>query len=103
MSAKYQLGSRNLSKMAEAANRKMRKLKSNLSQKKSDITRSLSKIKKTDRLPYSDGYVLPGMRTGCPTRMDMFCQVCGQAAWFGWICSARSVAGTKTIQYNSIL
>ena len=28
-------------------------------------------------------------RTGCPTRMDMFCQVCGQAGLLGWICSAR--------------
>jgi hypothetical protein len=50
----------NLSKMAEAANKKMRKLKSNFSLKKNDITRSLSRIKKADRLPYSDGYVLPG-------------------------------------------
>ena len=56
-----------------------------------------------DRLPYSNGYVLPGMRTGWPTRMDMFCQVCEQAAWFGWMCSARSVSGTKTIQFNSLL
>jgi hypothetical protein len=46
--------------MAEAANKKMRKLKSNFSLKKNDITRSLSRIKKADRLPYSDGYVLPG-------------------------------------------
>jgi hypothetical protein len=50
---------RGISKMAEVANRKMRKLKSNLSQKKSDITRSLSKIKKADRTPYSDGYIVP--------------------------------------------
>ena len=39
-------GSSNLSKMAEAANKKMRKLKTNFSLKTSDITRSLSSIKK---------------------------------------------------------
>ena len=39
----------NLSKIAEAAGRKMKKLKTNWSIKKSDITRSLSRIKKTSR------------------------------------------------------
>ena len=39
----------NLVKIAEAAGRKMKKLKTNWSIKKSDITRSLSRIKKTSR------------------------------------------------------
>ena len=37
----------NLTKIAEAAGRKMKKLKTNWSMKKNDITRSLSKIKRT--------------------------------------------------------
>lgn len=42
--------SSNLSKIAEAAGRKMKKLKTNWSIKKNDITRSLSKsIKKNSR------------------------------------------------------
>ena len=39
--------SSNLLKIAEAANKKMRKLKTNFSLKKSDITRSLSRIRRT--------------------------------------------------------
>lgn len=39
----------NLSKMAEAAGRKMKKLKTNWSMKKNDITRSLSRIKRPGR------------------------------------------------------
>ena len=39
----------NLSKIAEAAGRKMKKLKTNWSMKKNDITRSLSRIKRTNR------------------------------------------------------
>ena len=41
----------NLSKIAEAAGRKMKKLKTNWSMKKNDITRSLSKIKRTSSRP----------------------------------------------------
>ena len=45
----------NLSKIAEAAGRKMKKLKTNWSMKKNDITRSLSKIKRTSRPSQGEG------------------------------------------------
>merc|ERR1719471_846959 len=48
----------NLSKIAEAAGRKMKKLKTNWSIKKSDITRSLSRIKKNSR-PALDMNIAP--------------------------------------------
>ena len=41
----------NLTKIAEAAGRKMKKLRTNWSMKKNDITRSLSKIKRTSSRP----------------------------------------------------
>ena len=41
----------NLTKIAEAAGRKMKKLKTNWSMKKNDITRSLNKIKRTSSRP----------------------------------------------------
>ena len=60
----------NLSKIAEAANKKMRKLKTNFSLKKSDITRSLSRIRRTGgsgvgaggsrQALAGDGYVVSG-------------------------------------------
>ena len=45
----------NLSKIAEAAGRKMKKLKTNWSLKKNDITRSLSKIKRPSRTSQGEG------------------------------------------------
>ena len=45
----------NLSKIAEAAGRKMKKLKTNWSMKKNDITRSLSKIKRPSRTSQGEG------------------------------------------------
>ena len=45
----------NLSKIAEAAGRKMKKLKTNWSMKKNDITRSLSKIKRPSRPSQGEG------------------------------------------------
>jgi len=45
----------NLSKIAEAAGRKMKKLKTNWSIKKNDITRSLSKIKRNNRPVMDNG------------------------------------------------
>ena len=45
----------NLSKIAEAAGRKMKKLKTNWSMKKNDITRSLSKIKRPSRASQGEG------------------------------------------------
>ena len=45
----------NLSKIAEAAGRKMKKLKTNWSIKKHDITRSLSKIKRPSRTSQGEG------------------------------------------------
>jgi hypothetical protein len=42
-----------LTKIAEAAGKKMRKLRNNLSIKKSDITRSLSRIAKNPHAPMS--------------------------------------------------
>ena len=45
LGATYSSANANLTKIAEAAGKKMRKLRRNWSLKKSDITRSLSKIK----------------------------------------------------------
>jgi len=50
----------NLSKIAEAAGRKMKKLKTNWSIKKNDITRSLSKIKRNNRPFMDNGFSIEG-------------------------------------------
>ena len=50
----------NLSKIAEAAGRKMKKLRRNWSLKKNDITRSLSRIRKNSRPMMIDGIVREG-------------------------------------------
>ena len=54
----------NLSKIAEAAGRKMKKLKTNWSIKKNDITRSLSKIKRNNRPFMDNGFSIEGKYPG---------------------------------------
>jgi len=54
----------NLSKIAEAAGRKMKKLKTNWSIKKNDITRSLSKIKRNNRPIMDNGITNEGKTNG---------------------------------------
>ena len=54
----------NLSKIAEAAGKKMKKLKTNWSIKKSDITRSLSRIKKNSRPSLDSVNIAPESKCG---------------------------------------
>ena len=66
----------NLSKIAEAAGRKMKKLKTNWSIKKSDITRSLSRIKKTSRPALDMGIAPDGKLRQIGCHPDTICCSC---------------------------